>query len=384
MDSINDGIVGKESEFKKFLEINKSYKKIAEKLKENLLNDFSDKSLLTKIADPILKDLKEKVIMAIDGGQYQEEYKSAVISFSSAFLYKNEKFFERYMNGFNITTLDYNTLTISVLRQSLEYEIALNILKQETEKKEKIDLVFFDGTFTFPDEALERYIETKPEFKELLTNFKNIFNDYFEFSIAHNIPSVAVIKDSVSNKYLTSFKACIENEYFNNFELTEYFQNKDNLESKNKIVTLLKDKNFLRFSELTFIDSLFENYSNIRTKYIPIEKKYGIANDVFSEKLKENLIGFYARFGNETNPIFFIEMPAQFKDHIDIITRIISSFSKFSIIEGYPQPLYIAHKKAKMNPGKLSTRINYLKYKLSDIDPEGAKILLRRKFHRMI
>jgi len=384
MDSVNEGIQDKEGDFKKFLNINKSYREIAAKIKGILPSGFSKDSILTKVSDPVLKDLKKKSIMAIDGGQYQEEYKTAVISFSSAYLYKNERFFERYMNRFNVTTLDYNTLTISVIRQSMEYEIALKVLQQELEKDEKPDLVLFDGTFTFPDEALERYIQTKPEFKRYLVEFKKNVNAYFNLSIGNNIPSVAIIKDSKSNKFLTSFKTCLDTDYTNNFELADYFQDMSNLKSKNTIKSLLKDKNFLRFSELTFIDSLFDKYTNIRTKYVPIEKKYGIANDVFSEKLKENIIGFYARYGDENTPIFFIEMPAQFKNDIDKLTRILSSFSTYSIIEGYPQPLYIAHKKAKMNHGKIFSRINYLKYKLSDIDPEGAKILLRRKFHRRI
>lgn len=384
IDSIEQGITEGESDFRIFIETCNSYHKIARKIKKILPNDFSEKSLIKEIPDPEYSDLKEKKIMAIDGGQYNEPYKSSVISFSSAHLYKNEKYFERHMNRFNITTLDYNSLTTSVLRATLEYEIALRVLQEEVKKNEIPDLVLFDGTLTFPDDALELYIDRKPDFQDKMIEYKRIFNKYLEFSINNNIPSAAVIKDSISNKFLNSFKGCIENDYNNNFELGGYFQDPVNQRNKDVINQLMQNQNFLRFSELTFIESIFEDRINLRTKYVPIEKNYGIKNNVCSEQIKEKLLGFYARFGDETCYTFFIEIPSQFKEKLEEITRILSSFSTYSIIKGYPQPLFIAHKKAKMNPRKIFSRINYMRYRLSDLNPEAAKILLKKKFHANI
>ena len=381
IDSIELGITEGESDFRNFIATCNSYQKIAKRIKKILPNDLSEKSLIKEIPDPEYSDLKEKKIMAVDGGQYNEPYKSAVISFSNAHLYKNENYFERHMNRFNIITLDYNSLTTSVLRATLEYEIALRVLQEEVKKNEIPDLVLFDGTLTFPDDALEQYIDRKPDFQDKMIEYKRIFDEYLEFSINNNIPTVAVIKDSISNKFLNSFKACMKNDYNNNFELGGYFQDPLNQHNKDKINHLMQNQNFLRFSELTFINSIFEDKINLRTKYVPIEKNYGIKNNVCSEQIKEKLLGFYARFGDETCYTFFIEIPSHFKEKLEEITRILSSFSTYSIVKGYPQPLFIAHKKAKMNPGKIFSRINYMRYRLSDLNPEAAKILLKRKFH---
>jgi len=260
----------------------------------------------------------------------------------------------------------------------LEFEIALRVLKDEFEQSGiKPDLVLFDGTFTFPDDAVQKYIENKPEFQEILEEYKEIYSNYFKFSLMNNIPSIGVIKDSISNKFLKSFKNCVKKDYSNNFEFNNYFQINSDL--KNEIIKLTSDTNFEKFSELTFIEQLFEDKINIRTKFIPIEEKFGIRYKLLFEGLNKNMIGFYARFGDSSCPIMFIEIPAQFITILNEITRILASFSTYSIIEGYPQPLYVAHKRAKMNYGKIFQRMNFLKYRLTDIDEKGAKNLFKKK-----
>lgn len=366
---------GTRNDFKRFIEINRSYTDIANKLKNMIPPEAG--TLIHYNANPEIKDLNEKTVMAIDGGQFYEDYKRAIISFSGAFLYKNHQYEEKYLSKFNITTPDYFNIAISILRQSLEYEIALNVLEEEVERGEKPDMVLFDGTFTFPDDAISKYIEEFNEIKNILNNFTRIYSRYFKFTLKNEIPSLAVIKDSISNKFLSSFQSCIAKDYTNNFEFDDYFVK--NLGLRQDLIELLKDKDFTKFSELTFIEQLFGNEKNIRTKFMPIEKGFGIRNDLLFQGLNQKLIGFYVRFGDFSCPIMFIEIPSKFAYRLNELVQILASFSIFSIIEGYPQPLYVAHKRAKMNYGKVFQRMNFLKYRLADMDKDGAEHLFKRK-----
>ncbi len=366
---------GTRSDFKRFIQINREYTKTAEKLKEVI--PFKEGTLIKYNGKPDLNDLQGKTIMAIDGGQFFEDYKRAIISFSGAFLYKNHQYEEKYLSKFNITTPDYFNIAISILRQSLEFEIALRVLEEELRDGIKPDMVLFDGTFTFPDEAVNNYIEDFEEIKQLLKEYKRIYSRYFEFTLRNNIPSLGVIKDSISNKFLSSFQSCIEKDYINNFEFGNYISK--NLHLKQELIGLLKDKDFTRFSELTFIEQLFENEVNIRTRYVPIEKGFGIRNALLYQGLNKRLIGFYTRFGDYSCPIMFIEIPSKFINRLNQLIQILASFSTFSVIEGYPQPLYVAHKRAKMNYGKIFQRMNFLKYRLTDMDKDGAEHLFKRK-----
>ncbi len=373
LNAVDDGT---KDDFKKFIQINRNYVKVAQKIKTLLKS--ANKSAVINIKSPELNDLNNKTIIAIDGGEFHEEYKRAIISFSGAFLYKNQKYEEKYMSRFNITTPDYFNLTISILRQSLEFEIALRVLREEYEQSGiKPDLVLFDGTFTFPDEALMKYIDDYDDLKNILNDYQKIYSEYFEFIIKNKIPSVGIIKDSISNKFLNSLTSCIKKDRVKNFELAPFF--KSNPQIKNQFLTLVQDNDFTRFSELTFIEHLFQKKSNVRTIYLPVEEKFGIRNKLLYDGLNGNLIGFYARYGDDFCPILFHEIPACFINQLDEITRIISSFSTYSIIEGYPQPLYVAHKRAKMNYGKIFQRMNFLRFRLSDIDKTGATQLFKRK-----
>ena len=94
-------------------------------------------------------------------------------------------------------------------------------------------------------------------------------------------------------------------------------------------------------------------------------------------------MGFYIKTGNSERP-FFVEVPLQFKERIDEITQLLSSFSYFSLRKGYPFPLYSAHKKVELKKKYAKSLARTLKNMARKDLKEDYGILFEDKFRENI
>ncbi|MCK9151807.1 DNA double-strand break repair nuclease NurA [Methanobacterium alcaliphilum] len=335
----------------------------AESLRDNLLID---------IANPEYSDLKRNVI-AVDGSNYQEQFESISITIATAYAYLNNKQIERYLPNVKIVPPYYSNLVNSIRMRNLEYNVALDVIKEINNQKETVDLILLDGAMTFPDEALGDYIDNVPWVKEVYDEHHEAVNNFFDYVIDNNIPTAAVVKDSMANKYFLSLYSALNN-FKNNSEIDYEFlqKNKDFINKWNKEGT------YNIVSENSFLRNLFYKKQFCRTKYA--EVTCSLRNEIPAKQLRGNVIGFYFKSLPSEKP-FFVEVPIHFKDKIDDITQLLSTYSYYSLRPGYPFPLYVAHKKVELKK-KYAKNIALILRNIARKDlKEDYNLLFSDKFH---
>ena len=344
-------------------DIFKQMKKDSEKLQEYLLTD---------IGKPNMDDLKRNVI-AVDGSNYQEQYESIAITIGTAYVYINNKQMERYLPNINVVPPYYSSLVNSLRMKNLEYKVAKDVLEELGDDVRDIDLVLLDGAVTFPDEAMANYVDNVPWVKDAYNEHKKVVNEFFDFVIEKDIPTVAIVKDSMANKYFLSLYQALKSSK-SNFELDQCFFDENNDFIKNwgtdGIYNVISEKSMLKM--------IFKEREFCRTKYAEIT--CCLRNDIPSKTLQGNVMGFYIKTVNTERP-FFVEAPMQFKDKIDEISQLLSSFSYYSLRQGYPFPLYIAHKKVELKKKYAKSLARILK-NMARKDLKGDyNLLFSDKFH---
>lgn len=332
-----------------FEKINKVFKKMnkdSQKLK---------KELIIEIEKPTYDDLKRKVI-AVDGSNYQEQFESIAITIASAYVYMTNRQIESYLPSINIVPPYYSSLVNSIRMRTLEYQVAKSVLDS---LNDKIDLIMLDGAITFPDEAIGEYLDNVSWVRKAYEDYNDTVNNFFDLVIDKSIPTVGIVKDSMSNKYFLSLNEVL-NSSFNNSEINNGILNRN----ESLIKEWGSDGNLNFISEKSMIRRIFGNQEFCRTKYVEITSS--LRNDIPVDKLKGNVLGFYYKTVNSERP-FFIEIPMYFKKQIKEIMQIISSFSYYSLKRGYPFPLYAAHKKVEL---KKKNARNY-SYMLKNLARKG-------------
>lgn len=313
-------------------------KKIYDEMKKEAKNFRKD--FLVNIEKPSLEDLNRSVI-AVDGSSFQEQYESIAITLATAYVYTNKQQTEKYLPKIKMVPPYYSSIVNSIRMKNLEYMIAKSSLEEFEKKNENIDLVMLDGAMTFPDEAIGEYIDNVKWVKDVYEEHLVVVNDFFDYVIDRDIPTIAVVKDSMANKYFLSLYKILKTP-IDNIEISHDFLNKNKLFFEN----WGKDGDFNFISEKTMIKHIFGNEEFLRTKYT--EVTCCLRNEIPARQLKGSVMGFYFKTLNNQRP-FFIEVPMQFKDRIDDITSMLSSFSYYSLRMGYPFPLYAAHKQVELN-----------------------------------
>lgn len=297
------------------------------------------KDLLVSVGKPNVDDLK-KNILAVDGSNYQEQFESISITIATAYVYINSQQLERYLPSIKVVPPYYSSLVNSLLMKTLEYKVAYDSLKEIKTDVEDIDLVLLDGAITFPDEAISEYVDNVPWIKDAFNEHKEVVNNFFNFVIDEDIPVAAVVKDSMANKYFLSLHQALIN-FKNNSEIDYNFLK----ENEEFINNWTKDGRYNVISENSMLKMIFGEKSYRRTKFCEIT--CSLRNEIPTYILRGNVMGFYIKTVNSERP-FFVEIPLHFKDRIDDITQLLSSFSYFSLRKGYPFPLYAAHKKVEL------------------------------------
>lgn len=295
--------------------------------------------LVVDVGTPDVKDLKKNVV-AVDGSNYQEQYESIAITIATAYVYMNNKQMERYLPNIKVVPPYYSSLVNSLRMKNLEYKIATDVLYELENELESIDLILLDGAITFPDEALSSYVDNVPWIKEAYDEHQKIVNEFFNLVIENDIPTVAIVKDSMANKYFLSLLQTLKNSKKNSeFESNFLVKNKKFIEKWGN------NGSYNVISENSMLKMIFGNREYCRTKYTEIT--CCLRNEIPTKILRGNVMGFYIKNLNSEKP-FFVETPLQFKNRLDEITQILSSFSYYSLRQGYPFPLYVAHKKVEM------------------------------------
>lgn len=353
-------------EMDRIRDVFKEMKKDANSLREDIIID---------IAKPEYSDLKRNVI-AVDGSNYQEQFESISITIATAYAYLNNKQVERYLPNVKIVPPYYANLVNSIRMRNLEYTVALDVIKEIDNAKDNVDLVLLDGAITFPDEALADYVDNVPWVKEVYNEHREAVNNFYDYVIDHDIPTAAVVKDSMANKYFLSLYSSLKT-FKNNSEIDYDFleDNKDFINKWNK------DGTYNIISENSFLRNLFYNKQFCRTKYA--EVTCSLRNEIPAKKLRGNVLGFYFKSLPSEKP-FFVEVPMQFKDKIDDITQLLSSYSFYSLRQGYPFPLYIAHKKVELKK-KYAKSIALILRNIARKDLKGDYgLLFTDKFHEKL
>ena len=339
------------------------------------------KIILRGLNRPEINSLN-KTIVAVDGSNYVEEYNSIVISLALAYIYTSDGYTERFLPEISIVPPYYSTLVNSIIMKTLEYQIVIDLL--EDPEFDKPDLILFDGPLSFPDEAINQSIS---EGKEIVTKFYNQYNstanELFNIIKERNIPTIGLVKDSMSNKYLSSFI----NHLKINFENIENKKLKNHLMSKKDSLQECLNKwdkkgKFSMISESVMMKYLFQPDKIFnRTVAIPLAKDFGLRAEVPIDNIKYgNLLGFYINI-LPTYKAFFIEMPAYFKDMMEKILDIFSAICFFSLKPGYPMPLFAAHKKVELNKRRSRNKLRIIKHFVRLRDPKLYDIVFESKFH---
>jgi len=316
------------------------------------------------------KKCLEKNVVAVDGSSYQEQYDSISINIATAYIYSRNEGKEKYLPNIKIVPPYYASLINSVDMKTLEYKIVLDLLNEGT--IENPDLILLDGSICFPDEALANYLENVPLMKESYEEHKNIVNEFYNFILKEDIPTVALSKDPTANKYFVSF-----------YKSLEYPSSNDEIDP-----SLFRGSNFIKnvgkkgmynfISENSFIKKLLYDDSFKRTKYLEITR--GLRNEIPAEMLRGEICGFYLKTIKEQRP-FFVEIPSKFIDRIDEITRTLSAFSYYSLRPGYPFPLYAAHKKVELKKRYCSNIAKILRNIASKEFKDDYIVVFEPKFH---
>jgi len=356
--------------FKELHEIKTTFQKMdkdAETLSSHLLVD---------VPKPSTDDLNRNVI-AVDGSNYQEKYESVSATIATAYVYMTHGSMERYLPQISIVPPYYATLVNSINMKRLEYEIARDVLNRLEKMEQSPSIVLLDGTITFPDEALSEYSDLAPWIKQAYDQYTKIANDFYEYILDKNVLVASVVKDSLANKYFISLYTSLKEKKFSNLEIPN-----EELSDLNLIINKWgKNGEYASVSEFGMIKRIFSDLTFKRTKYIEVTQ--ALRAEIPISQLKGNVIGFYIKTIDSQKP-FFVEVPAKFKDEIDTISQVISSFSYYSLRPGYPMPLYIAHKKAELKKKNARNIIALFKNLTRKDFPEYYYYLWEDRFHESL
>jgi len=344
------------------------------------------KSLLKKLPEAKIDQLN-KTIVAVDGSVYIEEYNSIVISLALAYVYTTNGYLERYLPEISVVPPYYSTLVNSLIMKTLEYQIVIDLLNEDKFIEEKPDLILFDGPLSFPDEAMgESIIEGKEVIIKYYNKFKTTANSLFDVIKERNIPTIGLIKDTMSNKYFLSLINHLKNDFsllYNKDEKTFLLTQKEIL----KEILNKWDKNgeFSMMSESVMIKNIFQpDKVFTRTFALPLLKGFGLRANVPINNLRNgNLLGCYVNVLS-LYKAFFFEFPKYFEKDLEEILKIFTSLCYFSLKPGYPMPLFAAHKKVELNKRKSKRKLTLIKYLIRTQDPDLYKIIFESKFHPAI
>jgi len=319
----------------------------------------------------------EKDIIAVDGSSFQEEFESLAISIGLAYIFSNQNIKPKYLPKIKFNPPYYATLINSIIMKTLEFQVVSDLFDEYSSLKP--NLIFLDGALSFPDEALNQAIDNVPKVKEAFENYIEVGNKLFKLLKDRKIPIVAIVKQSQSNKYMLSLAKLLKegSNFIENFNIL----NNNNDEFINAVKKWSENNKFCNFSEKSLMKQIFLNNQYNRTIFVPISHKYCLKAEIPIKLLKNNqLIGCYYNIINEN--IFFLEMPRWQLDIAEEIFSIISTFSKYSTIPGYPMPLIVAHKKVEFNRKKALSIFNLLKYiTRKKIGESNFRIFFKKKFH---
>jgi hypothetical protein len=344
---------------------------------------FLQNYLLDDLEDPDI-DYLNKTIVAVDGSNYIEEYNSIVISLALAYVYTTQGYTERYLPEISVVPPYYSSLVNSIIMKTLEFQIVIDLLNDEEFDEQNIDLILFDGPLSFPDEAIK---ESVAEGKEIINKYFNNYiltaNKLFDIIKERSIPTIGLVKDSMSNKYFTSLNKHLEA----NFTRLEDSKFKERMiENRDKLFYYIKKwgKNgeFSMISESVMIKYLFEPDKIFnRTFPLPLGKDFGLRAEIPIKNLKYgNLLGFYVNI-LPNYKAFFLELPIYFREEINEILKIFNAICYYSLKPGYPMPLYAAHKKVELNKKRSKNKLNVIKQFVRRKDPKLYNIVFESRFH---
>jgi len=350
----------------RFVEI-ENLRKIFKEMKKDIETNKED--LTCDIDRPDKESLKSNVV-AVDGSSYQEQHDSISINIATAYIYSNNEGKEKYLPNIKIVPPYYASLINSVDMKTLEYKIVLDLLKDGI--IERPDLILLDGSICFPDEALSYHIENVPFMRKSYEEHKSTVNEFYEFILRKDIPTVAISKDPTANKYFGSL-----------YKSTRSPSPNDEIDSSRSIGSNLmknigKEGMYNFISENSFIKKLMRDDSFKRTKYLEITR--ALRNEIPAEMLRGEICGFYMKTVREQRP-FFVEIPSKFMGRIDEITRILSAFSYYSLRQGYPFPLYAAHKKVELKKKYCRNIATILRNIASKEFKGDYTLIFEEKFH---
>ncbi|MBD3213359.1 MAG: hypothetical protein GF311_12190, partial [Candidatus Lokiarchaeota archaeon] len=374
-----------QGEISRLNEFNYKDLNIIRKKYEECLEDsrILQKYLLKDLEQPDIKYLN-KTIIAVDGSNYVEEYNSIVISLALAYVYTTKGYTERYLPEISIVPPYYSSLVNSIIMKTLEFQIVIDLLNDDELNNKDIDLILFDGPLSFPDEAIKDSVAVG---KEIVIKF---FNDYvstanklFNIIKEQKIPTIGLVKDSMSNKYFLSLSKHFNSNFVKLGDL--HLKKKMNI-NRNKLHEYVKkwDKkgDFSMISESVMIKYLFEPDKIFnRTITLPIGKGLGLKSEIPIDNLKYgNLLGFYINI-LPNYKAFFIEIPSYFRKNLEEILKIFNAICYYSLKPGYPMPLYAAHKKVELNKKRSKNKLNVIKQFVRIKDPKLYNIVFESRFH---
>lgn len=341
------------------------------------IHNFAEKNanLLTRsIEAPTLKDL-EKNVIAADGTSFEEEYEAISISIASAFAFCSNGTYEKYLPEIQLLPPYKSSLLRDLIMRSQEYEVTLSLLQSLLEIGYKVDLILIDGPLTFPDYEIESTSNPK-WIKKGIQRFNKSANDLFNLIENIKSPIVGIVKGSQANKFFLSLARMknpshsdeIDYKMINDFDQKEWENGK-----QGQISEIIAIRELLRNSQHQFpkrTGTILVNRSLRKEPIINLLKDKGVT-------------GFYMQITAESKP-YFIETPSIFNNKLSEIARIIASLGTFSLAQGYPTPLFVAHKRVRLQTKKAKNLINLVKLVTRTRIPEFYNLLMSHKPHTIV
>lgn len=323
---------------------------------ENKLRKIEkDARVFHSIFSPIegfrISEMKDYLILAIDGGMATASLEGVSLTFATAQSFSTLG--KKYTGEISEARVIHSEpeepqITFSTAMRYLEYKVAKRAVENYLEKGENKVVVFLDGAITFPDEGLNRYTEDTKNLEEWYHRYKDAVNAFFDFVYENRdrVHVLSISKNPIANKYLIGLKRALE----------KNIQKKGLVEGEKNILEELKTENPSLINELIRVtDKIISKKGKISERYYfsiavwDCGKVRSVVVDVTDSSrfkipikkfLSENnrVLAFYLKAYKFSSP-FYVEFPSWDLNEIDKLEKLLVTTSLISPKLGYPYPL---------------------------------------------
>ena len=321
-------------------------------------------------------ELKETIVVAVDGGMTTSNYEGVHLAmatahtFSAEFSESSQLSEENEAKILRIPPTEPN-LVFSIYMKALEFTVANRALNRIDKESEVI--ILFDGAFTYPEEDPSMKPSTQlgkasKEYKEQASSF---FNDLLIRREEGAISMTAAIsKDAIAGKFLKGLEKTISKGILN--------PPKEGIDA---IQSLMSEE---AFAERFYLNVAMVDQSMVRTDFVKVSDQIRKGMRIPIESLeKSGIYGSYFKPFKYSRP-FYTEIPKWDLPLQEKLSKIICKLSWLSPKQGYPYPLVYADRLAKVKQDMASDIFRVIEHETHSRLGKKANLVFDRKFRRKV